>query len=259
MPTVAVVLPAAGRSSRFGGERKKVFADLAGRAVWRRSVEAFAGRTDVAQLLVVAAAEEIDAFAGVEVVAGGAECADSVGNALAHLRDDIDFVAVHDAARPCVTAAQIDAVFAAAVKTGAALLAVPVSDTVKRADAAGNVETTLSRAGLWLAQTPQVFRRDWLVAAHRRRGEFGSEATDDAQLVEWSGHAVALVPGSTANLKITTARRSGVGRGNFTRRERPIIPRQETTREGKSYYHVAPAIAISAPSCAGSGRGNSRA
>jgi 2-C-methyl-D-erythritol 4-phosphate cytidylyltransferase len=214
MSHVAVILPAAGRSSRFSGKEKKVFANLDGRAVWLRAAEAFVNRNDVVQTLLVVAPEDQETLKskfgahlgllGVEVVAGGAERFESVGNALAKVRPDADLVAIHDAARPCVTAAMIDDVFAAAAKTGAALLAVPVSDTVKRGDAAGRVEATVPRQGLWLAQTPQVFRRDWLVEAHAKRASLGQEITDDAQLIEACGHAVYLVASNASNLKITT-------------------------------------------------------
>jgi 2-C-methyl-D-erythritol 4-phosphate cytidylyltransferase len=213
MSRVAVILPAAGKSSRYRDKEKKVFANLDGRAVWLRAAEAFVNRKDVVQTLVVIAPEDLETFKsrygahigllGIEIVTGGAERFESVAHALARLRDEVDLVAVHDAARPCVTAALIDSVFAAAAKTGAALLAVPVSDTVKRGDDAGRVEATVPRKGLWLAQTPQVFRRDWLADAYARRGALGAEITDDAQLIEAAGHPVYLVSGSAANLKIT--------------------------------------------------------
>jgi 2-C-methyl-D-erythritol 4-phosphate cytidylyltransferase len=140
----------------------------------------------------------------VDVVAGGSARFESVANALRELRADVDFVAVHDAARPCVTPALIDAVFTRAAETGAALLAIPVADTIKRGDAAGRVTGTVDREGLWLAQTPQVFRRDWLTEAYARRESLGPSITDDARLVEAAGHAVYLVTGSATNLKITT-------------------------------------------------------
>src|SRR5438045_1430341 len=120
MPTVAVIIPAAGKSARFGGKEKKPYVALDGRAVWLRA-------------------------------------------------------------------------------------AVPVADTLKQVDPATNrVKATVSRAGLWQAQTPQVFRRDWLAGAYARRGELGTAITDDAQLVEATGHPVIVVPGSPANFKITT-------------------------------------------------------
>ncbi len=210
MPRFAVILPAAGRSTRFGGAEKKVFADLDGRPVWRRALELFLSRSDVCQCILVAATEDRGRFAAatadgrVRLADGGAERFESVANALAVTASEADFVAIHDAARPCATAQQIDAVFARAVETGAALLALPVPDTVKRGDGAGRVTETISREGLWLAQTPQAFRRDWLLDAYARRAVVGAAITDDAQLVEAAGRAVHLIAGSAANVKITT-------------------------------------------------------
>ncbi len=219
MPCFAVILPAAGRSSRFGSAEKKVFAVLDGRPVWLRSAELFVARPDVCQCIVVAAPEDRGRFGAapaggrVEIADGGAERFQSVANALARTTTEAEFVAVHDAARPCLTPALIDAVFARAVETGAAMLAVRVADTVKRDDGRGRVVVTVPRDGLWLAQTPQVFRRDWLLDAYARRAALGAGVTDDAQLVEAAGHAVYLVPGSGANLKITTRERPGLGGG----------------------------------------------
>jgi 2-C-methyl-D-erythritol 4-phosphate cytidylyltransferase len=117
-----------------------------------------------------------------------------------------EFIAVHDAARPCLTAEQVDAVFAAAKAHGAALLAIPVADTVKRVGRDHFTTETLSRDGLYLAQTPQVFRREWLLKAYANRGRLGAAAaTDETLLVEAVGHPCAVVEGSPLNLKITTA------------------------------------------------------
>ena len=214
MLRVAVILPAAGRSSRFGAREKKPFADLSGRAVWLRAAERFVSRADVCQVLVVVAPEDEEGFRQsyaadlvalrVEVVVGGEARFESVANALRVVSPAADLIAVHDAARPCVSPRLVDAVFARAEKTGAAMLAVPVTDTVKRGDEVGRVTGTVDRRGLWLAQTPQVFRRDWLAAAYADRARFGPGVTDDAQLVEAAGHSVYLVPGSAMNLKITT-------------------------------------------------------
>jgi 2-C-methyl-D-erythritol 4-phosphate cytidylyltransferase len=214
MPRFAVILPAAGKSSRFRDKEKKVFATLDGRPVWRRTAELFVNRKDVCQTVVVIAPEDLEAFQrrhaadlavfGIRVAQGGGERFESVANALQVLAAEADFVAVHDAARPCVTEEQINTVFASAEKTGAAMLAVPVSDTIKRGDKDGKVRETVPREGLWLAQTPQVFRRDWLVAAYSDRARLGKNVTDDAQLVEAAGHPVYLVAGSASNLKITT-------------------------------------------------------
>jgi 2-C-methyl-D-erythritol 4-phosphate cytidylyltransferase len=216
MATFAVILPAAGRSTRFRDPHyKKPFAVLAGRAVWLHSAEKFLNRRDVKQVIVVVAEEDREEFGrkfganlaimGVEVCAGGAERADSIQNALARIRDNVDFIAVHDAARPCITEKWIDQTFAAAEQTGAAVLGVPVSSTLKRAKAAKptmQIAETVDRAGLWEAQTPQVFRRDLLNKAYAARG--GASSTDDAQLLERLGAPIALVEGSPMNIKITT-------------------------------------------------------
>jgi 2-C-methyl-D-erythritol 4-phosphate cytidylyltransferase len=214
MARFAVILPAAGRSSRFGDKEKKPFATLDGRAVWLRTAELFITRDDVCQCLIVIAPADDElfrrryganlAFMNVQIAPGGAERFDSVANALALVKPEADFVAIHDAVRPCLTAALVDAVFAKASQTGAALLAVPVTDTVKQAGDGQKVKATLSRQGLWLAQTPQVFRRDWLQEAYAARGKLGKDVTDDAQLVEAAGHAVHLVTGSASNIKVTT-------------------------------------------------------
>ncbi len=133
---------------------------------------------------------------------GGAERADSVEAALAQVKPQADFVCVHDAARPCLTDAWIDQVFAAAEKFDAAIFAIPVAGTLKRVDSNRKIEETVSREGLWEAQTPQVFRRQLLLDAYAKRAGF--KATDEAQLVERIGHAVTVVPGSVINMKITT-------------------------------------------------------
>src|SRR5439155_18776547 len=145
MPSFAVILPAAGRSSRFRDKDKKVFANLDGRAVWLRCAELFITRNDVCQCVVVVAPEDREvfqrrfganlAFMNIQLADGGRERFESVANALALVKEEAEFVAVHDAARPCLTASLIDGVFAQAAKTGAALLGVPVTDTVKRGDA----------------------------------------------------------------------------------------------------------------------------
>jgi 2-C-methyl-D-erythritol 4-phosphate cytidylyltransferase len=213
MAKFAVIMPAAGRSSRFKDDYyKKPFVPLAGRAVWLHSAERFLQRGDVMQVLVVIAPEDREAFnfkfgsnvaiLGIDVVPGGAERFDSVAAALARVKPEADFVCVHDAARPCLAEAWIDEVFRAAEKSGAAILAVPVSNTLKRVGRDRKIEATVPRENLWEAQTPQVFGRQVLMDAYARRGDFSP--TDDAQLVERLGHAVTVVPGSPVNLKITT-------------------------------------------------------
>jgi len=213
MGKFAVILPAAGKSSRFQMQkRKKPFVDLRGRAVWLRAAEHFINRADVVQTLIAVSPEDLDwfkekfapnlAFMNIDIVAGGAERADSVKNALARVKPEVEFVAVHDAARPLLVPEWIDRVFQAAEKTGAALLAIPITSTLKRSAADGTVEQTVSREKLWAAQTPQVFRRDWLLEAYAKQGSL--QPTDESQLIEQSGRTVTLVEGSPLNIKITT-------------------------------------------------------
>lgn len=213
MAKFAVIVAAAGRSSRFGGQaaQKKPFVALRGRPVWLHAVEPFVSHIDVAQVVVVVSPDDLDWFQeqfrselttmNIQVVPGGQERADSVQNALAVLWPEIEFVAVHDAARPLVTRRGIERVFQAARTTGAAIPAAPIASTVKRA-AAGIIAETIPREGLWAAQTPQVFRKQLLMEAYASWGDV--VATDEAQLVERTGHPVAIVESSAINLKITS-------------------------------------------------------
>lgn len=214
MAKFSVLLMAAGRSSRFGGKEKKPYVNLDGRAVWVRSAELFITRKEVVQTLVVTSPEDDDlfswrfgaqlAFMNVQKIHGGAERHDSVAAGLAALHPEADFVVVHDAVRPCVTPEQVEAVLATATKTGAAILACPITDTLKRVSEQRTVEATVPREGIWSAQTPQVFRRDWLEQAYAQRAKLAPHATDDAQLVEAVGHPVTVVEGHPSNIKITT-------------------------------------------------------
>ncbi len=213
MPKFAVILPAAGKSCRFkDAHYRKPFAPLANRAVWLHSAERFLNRNDVVQLILVISPEDRDDFffkfgsnvaiLGIEVVDGGKERSDSVAAALEKVKPEAEFVCIHDAARPCLADAWIDRIFEAAQKTGAAIFALPVAGTLKRVGENHRIAETVSREGLWEAQTPQVFRRELIEQAYAQRGGF--RATDDAQLVERLGKPVTVVPGSPVNLKITT-------------------------------------------------------
>ena len=212
MPRFGVILAAAGQSSRFqDANYKKPFAPLAGRPVWLHSAEKFTDRDDVAQVVVVVSPEDKPAFQekfganlafmGITLAEGGPTRAISVRNGLEKLAADIDVVAVHDAARPCLAPVWIDKVFAAGARSGAAILAIPVVGTLKRVGPGNVIVETVDRTGLWEAQTPQVFARDLLVRAYAADGD--GQATDEAALVEQLGHPVTVVPGSPINLKIT--------------------------------------------------------
>lgn len=209
----AVILPAAGQSSRFRDKHyKKPYAPLAGKAVWLHSAERFLARDDVKQVILVISPEDREEFnskfaanvmiLGIDVVNGGKERADSIQNALARVKPEIEYIAVHDAARPCIADEWINRVFEAAEKHEAALLGIPVASTLKRVGNDNKIEETVSRANLWEAQTPQVFRRQLLLDAYAKRDGF--VATDDAQLVERIGVRAVMVQGSPVNLKVTT-------------------------------------------------------
>lgn len=215
MGPFAVIFPAAGKSSRFGDpKQKKIYAELDGRAVWLRAVEPFLNRDDVGQMILAIAPEDRElferryranvAFMNIKVIEGGAERSDTVAKALESVEEHCEFVAIHDAARPCLGAGVVDAVFEAARRHGAALPAIPIAETIKRVDERRFTAETVPREGLYLAQTPQVFRRDILVKAYAQRGLAGERITDDCQLVEASGHPCAVVEGSRFNIKITT-------------------------------------------------------
>jgi 2-C-methyl-D-erythritol 4-phosphate cytidylyltransferase len=138
-----------------------------------------------------------------KVVAGGNERQDSVRHALEHVAEGTDIVLVHDAVRPFLTGQMVNDVIAMASKHGAAIIALPVRDTVKQVGSDHVIQRTVDRRPLWLAQTPQAFRREWLQEAHRKALAEAIHATDDAYLVEWLGHSVMVVEGSGENIKVT--------------------------------------------------------
>lgn len=214
MSKFCVILPAAGRSERFGGEEKKTFAKIDGRPVFLRTIELFLNRETVCQTILALAPDDMAAaksqyganlgFLDVQLVEGGARRVDTIAAALQAVSPKADFVAIHDAARPCLPHDRIDAVFAEAQKSGAAILAYPITGTIKRVSAARVVDETVPREGLYEAQTPQVFRKDILLAAYAKLGQTTDDITDDAQVVERAGHPVSVVVGDATNIKITT-------------------------------------------------------
>ncbi len=213
MAKFAVILPAAGKSTRFRDNEKKPFAALDGRPVWLRTAELFVSRDDVCQCILVIDPSDEEmvrrkyganmAFLNISLVHGGSERFESVANALKIVKDEVDFVAIHDSVRPCVTTELIDKVFQQAVKSGAAILALGMTDSLKRSSSTDPVviEQSLPRERLWLAQTPQVFSKEILVKAFKN---VPKGATDDSQVVESTGATVSIVVGSSTNIKITT-------------------------------------------------------
>lgn len=206
------VIVAAGRGTRMGSTDNKIYLPLSGRPVLAHTLAAFEACEAVSAVAIVAAQGEESrlesivregGFAKVgAIVRGGAERQDSVYNGLSAL--GTDGVLIHDAARPLVTPEQIAACCRSAEEHGAAAIAVPVKDTIKVSDGAGFIVDTPERSKLWAVQTPQAFRRNELIEAHRRARADGAAATDDAMLLERLGRKVAIVNGDYSNLKITT-------------------------------------------------------
>jgi len=208
------VVPAAGGGSRMRADRPKQYLSLLGRPILSRTLDRLGSFPSLRGMVVGIAADDVywPTLSGpipklLDTYVGGAERADTVLNGLrvlaVHARPD-DWVLVHDAARPCVRHADIQALLMAiAGHADGGLLAQPICDTVKRADHNGCVEETVSRAGLWRAQTPQAFRLEALTAALEKAGRDGVAITDEASAMEYDGARPRLVHGHADNIKIT--------------------------------------------------------
>jgi 2-C-methyl-D-erythritol 4-phosphate cytidylyltransferase len=230
----SAIIVAAGSGTRLGFEVPKAFVDLAGRSLLSYSLRTIAAVAAIEEA-VIALPAGMDSRARAEIKAagleipvkltqGGAERQDSVRIALELTSSEAELVVVHDAARPFATPTMFEAALAAAARSGGAIVATPLADTLKRVEiddaiddadddehGAGDrahariIVATVARAGLWQAQTPQAFRRYLLIRAHRRAVLERIAATDDAHLVELLGAKVEIVEGSASNFKITTA------------------------------------------------------
>jgi len=212
---VTAIIAAGGEGRRLGAGTPKQLLEVGGRTILERSVSAFVGHDRVDEVIVVLPAALVNAPEAwtkstppaVRIVAGGARRQDSVANAFDSVAADSDVVLVHDAARPFVSADLISRAIDAAAAHGAAIAALPVRDTVKRVEsrgAASVIVSTIPRDTIYLAQTPQAFRREVLREAVAL-GRSGVDATDEAMLAERAGHAVHVVEGDPSNVKITTA------------------------------------------------------
>lgn len=217
---VGVIL-CAGQGARMGAAQNKVFLPLAGEPLLAHSARAFAASPAIDELLFVAHPNEIERVREIvqhgglaktrDVIAGGATRHQSEERALANLRPDteagrVDVLLIHDAARPFVRVADIEALVIAAREHRAALLAAPVGDheVIARVSDDGEIMATLASAGLFRAQTPQAFDATLLLAVYARAQAAGFEGTDTASSVERAGVAVRVVPGPAANFKVTT-------------------------------------------------------
>jgi len=206
----AVILPAAGRSERFGG-KDKLLEELAGSTVLQWAVEAFSARRDVGEIVIATRDEQrlrsmLKSDPRISFCRGGENRAESVANALKSISHAMGYVAIHDAARPLVSQELIERVWAAAKEHGAAVPAMPVRSTIKLAGNAlpARVMGTLPRHMLWAVQTPQIGRRVDFLEAMEKCPIPLQQVTDDAQLLELAGKDVWMVEGEDRNLKITT-------------------------------------------------------
>ena len=232
---IAVIICAAGPASRFGGKRKKQFVDVAGRAVFLRSLEVFANRDDVKQILLGIAQEDEEIvsikwganlkFFNVKLFYGGYERFDTINKGLKLVKYDMDLIAVHDASRCCLTAELTDKVITAAAKSGAAIPACPVAATIKEVKD-GIIIRTVDRSALYEAQTPQIFEAKLLKKAYENlKNVDEKKISDDSQLVEAMGHKVTIVESDSSNIKIT--RQSDIAIAEAIIKSRP-----EPKREG---------------------------
>jgi 2-C-methyl-D-erythritol 4-phosphate cytidylyltransferase len=222
---VGVIIAAAGEGRRMSGV-DKVFAVLAGRPVLARVIDAFASVKDVSRIIILVNEGNLEQCrqlitaehwpVPVMCAIGGKRRQDSVAAGLTYLEDCI-WIIVHDGARPLVTPDLITRGLQAAVETGSAVAAVPVNDTVKLAGSDLFVKETLSRANLWAAQTPQVFRSDILSRAY---AQLAADVTDDASLVERDGGRVRLYMGAYDNIKVTNPGDLALARVLLEQRER---------------------------------------
>lgn len=211
---ISAIIVAGGSGTRLPGKVRKQYLPLGERPVLARTLAVFDASPVVENLLLVVPEGDFDfcretflkrLAKPVELVGGGQERQESVYRGLCRCpRGKDDLVVIHDAVRPLLAARHLAACVEGARRWGACILAVPAVDTLKRVSPGGEIEDTLERRGIWLAQTPQAFQTALIRKAHEQaRGE-GVTATDDAQLVERLGRAVHVIPGSRSNLKITT-------------------------------------------------------
>jgi 2-C-methyl-D-erythritol 4-phosphate cytidylyltransferase/2-C-methyl-D-erythritol 2,4-cyclodiphosphate synthase len=236
---VTAIIAAAGAGRRLGAAKPKQLLDIGGGSMLQHSVRAFLGHPRVADVVVVVSPDLTTlALAGIEpsraaalrVVKGGDRRQDSVANGFAAVAPESDVVLIHDAARPFVSADLIDRTIDAAAAHGAAIAALQSRDTVKRVAGDGRITETIPRETIYLAQTPQGFRRDVLAAAIEL-GRSGVEATDEAMLAERAGYHVHVVDGDPGNVKVTTSADLDAARARMASTGKPA----RTGRAGTGY------------------------
>ncbi len=214
MKAVAIIV-AAGEGRRLGGTEPKVYIPLSGRPMLLRTMDKFCSARRITQMIVVVAASDLSRCEGMlrvdpalkrcpwMIQSGGATRQESVKRGLDKVDADVDVVAIHDGARPFVSAGLIDRCVEAACDRGAVAVGLPARDTIKFVSQERWVQSTPERSALWEIQTPQVFRKELIMEAHDRAVRQGLQATDDAMLLERMGTAVYVIEGERTNFKIT--------------------------------------------------------
>ncbi len=214
---VSLIIVAGGTGSRMGTTVRKPYLCIDGKPIFNYTLETYSKIESINQIVFVANrldieminaewGSELERFGVTSVVVGGERRQDSVYNGLKHVASDCDIILIHDCVRPFISQEIILQVIDKVEKHGAAIVAVPVKDTVKEVgdEDRTSIKRTVLRANLWAAQTPQGFKREVIMNAFKELHENDFEATDDAQIVEESGCKVEIVHGSYNNIKITT-------------------------------------------------------
>lgn len=215
MARISAIIPAAGLGKRMGTSVSKSYMEILGRPLLTYTLERFQSHSLIDEIILVAQEKDLDyckkeivekyGFNKVtKIVPGGKERQDSVAQGLAALEPEVEWVVVHDGARPLVDGQTISEVIRVAFGKGAAIAGVPLKDTIKVVDGEMAVQDTPRRHTIWAIQTPQVFRRDILENAYREAARQGWIGTDDASLVEYAGGKVYVVRGRYSNIKVTT-------------------------------------------------------
>ncbi|MFF2912601.1 2-C-methyl-D-erythritol 4-phosphate cytidylyltransferase [Paenibacillus sp. NPDC057934] len=224
--SVGVVIVAAGKGTRMGTAESKQYLLLEGKPIAVHTLEVFQRHERISEIVLVTGAEDMERCREwtasykldkvKAIVPGGSERQHSVYRGLLQL--NTEWVMVHDGVRPFVHPSEIEACYQQALQSGAAVLAVPVKDTIKQVDSGGTVVSTPDRRSLWAIQTPQTFRLSDLLMAYEAAEQDGFLGTDDSSLAERAGIAVSVVEGSYRNIKITT--REDLDFAEFTERTR---------------------------------------
>ncbi len=212
---ISVIMPAAGLSLRMGANVRKPFIMIGEKPVFFYTLEKFYKLKRVKEIIFVVNpkdlntvkekwSDELKAYKVTKIIAGGERRQDSIYNGLSRLDPDTKIILIHDAVRPLVHSEEIDAVIKSTEEKGAAIVASPMKLTVKKVDSSLNIIKTVPRQDLWMAQTPQGFKRDLIVEAYEKIKDSNEEFTDDAEVLEKAGQTVGIVTGSYGNIKITT-------------------------------------------------------